>query len=124
VAVGHGDNVIVAGGEINTANTALDVVEAFDLNSETWQSLPPMGVGRHGAGGGIVNARLHMISGASSLGGAQETASHEILQLPVIATLPMNTSKGGSVEWFFLCLLLLGLTRAHFQTRTRRLAVS
>lgn len=124
VAVAHGENVIVAGGEINTANTALDVVESFDLTTETWQSLPAMKVGRHGAGGGIVNARFHMISGASSLGGAQETASHEILQLPEITALSTVTSKGGSVELFFVCVLLSGLTRACFQTRARRLAES
>ncbi|MFK7853742.1 MAG: Kelch repeat-containing protein [Granulosicoccus sp.] len=124
VAVGYGDNVIVAGGEINTANTALDVVESFDLNTETWQSLPPMLEGRHGAGGGIVSARFHMISGASSLGGAQETASHEMLQLPEITALPQGTSKGGSVELFSLCVLLLGLTRVYFQTTAQRLAES
>ncbi len=53
--------------------------------------------GRHGSGGGVINSRFHMISGASSLGGATETASHEVLQLPSIDTLPDNDS-GNDVE--------------------------
>lgn len=105
VTVSYGNDVVVAGGEINTANTALNVVEAFDLDSETWHSLPSMTIGRHGSGGGIIDNRFHMVSGASSLGGAVETASHELLQLPIIENAD-SRSKGGAVDWFLLLALL------------------
>jgi hypothetical protein len=145
VTVSYDNTVIVAGGEINTASTALSAVEAFDLETESWQALPSMITGRHGSGGGVIDSRFHMISGASSLGGAMETASHEVLQLPSIDTVSngdsssdsgggstggdasqqdseaSNGRRSGSIDWFMLLSLLAttaGLNRIRIVQRS------
>lgn len=105
VAVPYGDELIVAGGEINTASSALDIVEAYDSLSGTWRSLPSMKSGRHGSGGGVLEQRLFMLSGASSLGGATETTSSEFLLLPDLEDEPVvvtRSSTGGSAGFWFL----------------------
>ena len=81
VTVAHGGEAIVAGGEINTSAVALDAVEAFDPASGLWRALPSLATGRHGAGAGVVDDTLHVVAGASSLGGAVETHLHETLTL-------------------------------------------
>lgn len=81
VAVGYDGEVIVAGGEISTSDDALNVVEAFDVDSDTWRTLPGMNTGRHGSGGGIVGRQFHVLSGASTIGGASETIDAEVFLL-------------------------------------------
>lgn len=85
VAVAHGQEVIVAGGEINTSSVALNVVEAYDVVADQWRSLSSMSSGRHGSGGGVIDNRLLMLSGASRIGGSHETDDAEMLQLSEIA---------------------------------------
>lgn len=82
VSVAYDGHVIVAGGEINTSSNALDEVEAYDVDTDSWQSLPGMTSGRHGSGGGIVSSYLYMFSGAPTIGGAAEIAGSERLELP------------------------------------------
>ena len=85
VAVAHGQEVIIAGGEINTSSLALNVVEAYDIVADQWRTLSPMSSGRHGSGGGVIDNRLLMLSGASHIGGSHETDDAEMLQLREIA---------------------------------------
>ncbi len=85
VAVAHGQDVIIAGGEINTSSVALNVVEAYDIVADQWRTLSPMSSGRHGSGGGVIDNRLLMLSGASHIGGSHETGDAEMLQLPEMA---------------------------------------
>lgn len=107
VAVAHGNDVIVAGGEINTSDVALDVVEAYDVINDQWRTLPPMKSGRHGSGGGIIDARFIMLSGASRIGGSHEAGDAEVLQLselpvvvdpqdPVIPVEPEPAEQAGA----------------------------
>lgn len=88
VAVKRGSHVVVAGGEINTSSLALDVVEAFDIDSDTWKTWPAMNTGRHGSGGGIVDDRFIMMSGATTIGGASESGGSEFLALPELVPDP------------------------------------
>ena len=84
VSVAHDGHVIVAGGEINTSADALNVVEAYDVEDNTWQALPVMTSGRHGSGGGVVASHFYMLSGAPTIGGASELSNGERLALPDI----------------------------------------
>jgi hypothetical protein len=86
VSVAYDGHVIVAGGEINTSSDALNVVEAYDVDADTWQALPSMTSGRHGSGGGIVGSHFYVLSGVPTIGGQSELeiASSERLELPDI----------------------------------------
>jgi len=88
VAVGYDNHVLVAGGEINTSSDALNVVEAYDPADDSWQRLPDMTTGRHGSGGGIIGSRFYMLSGAVTIGGATESETSELIQLPTVRAVP------------------------------------
>lgn len=94
VSMAYGVDVIVAGGEINTSGSALSVVEAYDIVTDAWRTLPALMTGRHGSGGGVSGRRMFMLSGASSIGGATETQDAETLLLPDLVVVPTDT--GGS----------------------------
>ncbi len=90
-SVAYGEDVIVAGGEINTSSQALSVVEAYDVGANSWRTLPAMITGRHGSGGGVSGRQMFMLSGASSIGGATETEDAETLQLPELVIVPADS---------------------------------
>jgi len=81
IAVGIGTEVVVAGGEAMGQNTARDVVEAYDLATDSWRTLKPMQEGRHSGAGSVIGNRLHMVAGSGGVGGAPELTSHESLSL-------------------------------------------
>jgi N-acetylneuraminic acid mutarotase len=61
--------VIVAGGEdIGSGQDTYDEVEAYDVETGTWESLPPMPTGRHGLAGGAVGSRLYTLAGGPDTG--------------------------------------------------------
>lgn len=139
VSVAHGSELIVAGGEINTSDVALDIVEAYDVETDQWRTLSAMTTGRHGSGGGIIDDRLLMLSGASRIGGSHETGDAEFLHLPEVVEAvdvveppdpvtpvepqdgdgekdesevtqsPSTSSSGGGASGALLLLALLGL---------------
>ena len=110
VSVAYDGHIIVAGGEINTSADALDVVEAYDVEADTWQVLPSMSTGRHGSGGGIVGSHLYMFSGAPTIGGAAEITGSERLALPdIVIPDVVGTKKVSSQGGGFGILLLAAL---------------
>ena len=78
-SVGVGNEVIVLGGEAAGQSSAFDVVEAYNVNTNSWRTLSPMLVGRHSGAAGIIGNRLHMVAGSGGVGGAPELTSHESL---------------------------------------------
>ena len=120
--------MIVAGGEINTSNDALQVVEAYDVESDSWQTLPSMTVGRHGGGGGLVDSRFYAMSGSTTIGGSPSSESNTIenLSLPEIQApdevpdTDTPRSKSGAVTLLLLPLLaVVGLLRRQGRKRYR-----
>lgn len=122
VAIGYGGEVIVAGGEINTTADALNTVEAYDAETDSWQIMPSMTLGRHGSGGGVIGSRFYMLSGAFTAGGRDETSTSEYLDLPEIPEMPETPetpetpgivdpadpgTSGGSISRFLLLAFLL-----------------
>lgn len=79
LAIAAGDEVLVAGGEINTSTTALDAVEAFNVYSGQWRTLQSLGAGRHSGGGVVLGGQFHVVAGSLNTGGAPETSLHETL---------------------------------------------
>lgn len=81
-----GDDIIVAGGEINTSSQALDTVEAMNVYTRRWRTLKALGAGRHSGGGVVLNNQFHVVAGSLNTGGAPETSVHETLQLDLVAS--------------------------------------
>ena len=79
MAVAVGDEVIVIGGEAVGSSQARNVVEAFNVNNGRWRTLQPLRQGRHSGGAAVLANAIHVVSGNTTLGGGNETSSHETL---------------------------------------------
>lgn len=86
----YGGKIYVAGGEMRDQKIwgVFNLVEAFDPAANTWTTLPPIPVPRHGHAGDFLGNRLHVVSGdVQSLGGAKpddvqiETDLHHALEI-------------------------------------------
>src|SRR3954467_12927681 len=72
----------ITGGEYQTPGmmATFRSLEAYDPVANTWQSLRPMPVSRHGLAGAVVGKRLHMVSGdvqSAGTGVHVHTDSHD-----------------------------------------------
>ncbi|MBX2825832.1 MAG: hypothetical protein KTR33_13960 [Gammaproteobacteria bacterium] len=81
VAATVGSEVLIIGGESDNVRLARKQVEAFNVNSGRWRSLQSLAVGRHGGAAGILGNKLHVVTGNTTIGGGDETTSHETLTL-------------------------------------------
>ncbi|NND89444.1 MAG: hypothetical protein HKN42_01170 [Granulosicoccus sp.] len=81
MAVTVGREVLVIGGESAGRTAAHDEVEAYDVDTNYWRALRPLQLGRHSGGAARLDDGVHVVAGASSTGGANETASHESLAI-------------------------------------------
>lgn len=66
-----GGRIVVMGGEVNPDNPPSGVfveVEIYDLDSDTWISLDPMAVPRHGIGAANVDELIYVPGGATRAG--------------------------------------------------------
>lgn len=69
--------VLVIGGESGTQGDAHSEVEALDVTTNTWRSLPPLLEGRHGTGVLEFNLDLFIASGSGKRGGSPELSTME-----------------------------------------------
>ena len=90
LSVAAGDEVIVAGGEINTSTIALNTVEAMNIYTGQWRTLKPMLLGRHSGGGAVLNGRFHVTAGSLNTGGAPETDTVEALVIDDTKTIDFD----------------------------------
>jgi len=81
LAATAGDEIIVAGGEINTTSVALATVEAMNVYTRQWR-----------------NDKFHVIAGSLSTGGAPETSVHETLQLDLTASLDHDADGLSNID--------------------------
>ena len=84
VSVVRGEHLIVAGGESPTG--AHDDVEALDVLTHEWTTLPSLVLGRHGAGGARLADTFHLTAGVPNLGGSPELNSTERIALGDVLT--------------------------------------
>jgi len=67
-----GDDILVFGGESFTQEPAHSEVEALNINTHTWTTLPPLPKGRHGTGAVIFDNQIYTASGCGHRGGEPE----------------------------------------------------
>lgn len=97
MVIPFGSEAIVVGGEVSGNPDALDVVEAYDVDSEQWRTLQPMQQGRHSGGAGLIADELHVIAGSGSRGGGNDITAHEVLDLSPNAA-PADTDNDGLTD--------------------------
>jgi peroxiredoxin/N-acetylneuraminic acid mutarotase len=88
-----GRRIYVAGGEVTTKQLvgAYRAIEAYDPATNSWATLPPMPMPRHGVAAAVIGNRFYLASGMIQSAGALamqdprlnvDTASVDILELP------------------------------------------
>ena len=77
----HRNRLIVAGGESGASDLAHPEVEALNLKTLTWDSLSPLGRGRHGTQAILFKGAVYMAAGCGKRGGNPELDSIERLWL-------------------------------------------
>jgi len=87
-----GRRIYCAGGEVTT-NQLVGVfrgIEAYEPTTNSWTTLPPMPMPRHGLAGAVIGNRFHLVSGMIQSAGAMtmfdpklevHTAFHDVLDL-------------------------------------------
>ena len=60
-----GRRIYVAGGEVTTTELvgAFKAIEAYDVVTNSWMTLPSMPMPRHGVAGAVIGNRFHLVSG-------------------------------------------------------------
>jgi hypothetical protein len=87
-----GRRIFVAGGEVTTTELvgAYKAIEAYDVVTNTWMTLPSMPMPRHGVAGAVIGNRFHLVSGMVQSAGVltfldpkleTHTGNHDILEL-------------------------------------------
>src|SRR4029453_9709333 len=87
-----GRRIYVAGGEVTTTELvgAFKAIEAYDVLSNSWMTMPSMPMPRHGVAGAVIGNRFHLVSGMVQSAGVltfldpkleTHTGNHDILEL-------------------------------------------
>ena len=101
-----GRRIYVAGGEVTTAELAgaFRGVEAYDPTTNSWLTLPPMPLPRHGVAGAVIGNEFHLVSGMVQTSGSASfldpklqlhTAQHDVFALKIIPD-PTASAKGAT----------------------------
>jgi N-acetylneuraminic acid mutarotase len=105
-----GRRIFVAGGEVTTQQLvgAYRAIEAYDPLTDSWSTLPPMPMPRHGVAGAVINNRLYLVSGMVQSAGAlvfldptlaTHTVNHDILDLqPFNPPAPAGATKSAAAS--------------------------
>lgn len=80
-AIAFGDEVVVIGGESGSQVPAHAEVEALDVESGQWRSLPSLKRGRHGTQVVHFDDQLYIAAGCGNRGGSPELDSFETYEL-------------------------------------------
>jgi N-acetylneuraminic acid mutarotase len=99
-----GRRIYVAGGEVTTKELvgAFRAVEAYEPATNSWISLPPMPMPRHGIAGAVIGNEFHLVSGMIQSAGALtfldprlevHTGQHDVLELNFFFPSPATDAK-------------------------------
>src|SRR6266850_1743769 len=99
-----GRRIYVAGGEVTTKELvgAFRAVEAYEPATNSWISLPPMPMPRHGIAGAVIGNEFHLVSGMIQSAGAlsfldprlqTHTGQHDVLELNFFFPTPATGAK-------------------------------
>lgn len=84
-----GDYVVVIGGE-SSQQLAHDEVEALNTLTNTWVTLNPLVIGRHGTQAIFYNDNIYIAAGSGEKGGGPELTSLEVLETNGQTNLPVE----------------------------------
>ena len=84
-----GKYVVVIGGE-SVQDLAHNEVEALNTETDSWISLDPLVVGRHGTQAAFLDDKIYVTAGAGMKGGSPELTSIEVFDTMGEATLPVE----------------------------------
>ncbi len=91
----YNGEILVIGGESSVQTLAHDETEAFDPVAQTWRTLAPLNVGRHGTQAVVLDNAVFIAAGSAQQGGAPELDSIERFDNGATNTtsvqLPLNT---------------------------------
>jgi Kelch motif/Galactose oxidase, central domain len=73
----YNGEILVIGGESSVQTLAHDETEAFDPVAQTWRTLTPLNVGRHGTQAVVLDNAVYIAAGAAQQGGSPELDSIE-----------------------------------------------
>jgi N-acetylneuraminic acid mutarotase len=99
-----GRRIFVAGGEVTTTELvgAFKAIEAYDVVTNSWMTLPSMPMPRHGVAGAVIGNRFHLVSGMVQSAGVltfldpkleTHTGNHDILELQFGAPPPPSAKN-------------------------------
>jgi N-acetylneuraminic acid mutarotase len=99
-----GRRIYVAGGEVTTTELvgAFKAIEAYDVLTNSWMTLPSMPMPRHGVAGAVIGNRFHLVSGMVQSAGVltfldpkleTHTGNHDILELQFGAPPPTAAAQ-------------------------------
>jgi N-acetylneuraminic acid mutarotase len=102
-----GRRIYVAGGEVTTTELvgAFRAIEAYDPATNSWMTMPPMPMPRHGVAGAVIGNRFHLVSGMMQSAGAfsfldprleVHTSSHDVLELQFNPSPPTGAKGDGA----------------------------
>lgn len=103
-----GRRIYIAGGEVTTKELvgAFRAVEAYEPATNSWISLPPMSMPRHGIAGAVIGSEFHLVSGMIQSAGALSfqdprlevhTGQHDVLELNFFFPPPATGAKKDEV---------------------------
>jgi N-acetylneuraminic acid mutarotase len=78
-AVTMGNKVVVIGGE-SSQKLAHNQTEAFDVRTNSWQTMAPLQTGRHGTQAILHQNKVFIAAGSANQGGGPELNSMEVLE--------------------------------------------
>lgn len=78
-AVTLGNKVLIIGGE-SSQKISHNQTEAFDVRTNTWQTLTPLNTGRHGTGAIVYKNKVFIAAGSANAGGGPELNTMEVLE--------------------------------------------
>ena len=91
MVVGVDGHAVVIGGEADQFD-AFDTVEAFNVATGEWATLPPLKIGRHGSGAVADSNYIYVSSGNITQGASNEVAWQERLSVDVLLPTPTPTA--------------------------------
>ena len=97
-AIAVGDEVIIIGGESGSQVPAHAEVEALNIKTGEWRSLPSLQRGRHGTQVLMSEASLYIAAGCGNRGGSPELDSFEVFKLPGLTGTANSPVLAGELE--------------------------
>ena len=91
-AVVLNNELLVIGGESASQSLAHNETEVFNPITKNWQTLAPLGIGRHGTQAISYNGKIYIAAGSGQQGGSPELNSQEVYTNSDVACTGNNTS--------------------------------